>query len=104
MKRRSLVFVDDDPEELESIRKLLGSKYDLQLIHWPLQRISGRPPDIFVLHLYLPAAKMGGKQMSSQAIGEQADQVQPIAANPPALYSNHSPAGKRLLRQTMPCL
>jgi len=104
MKGRSLVFVDDDPEELESVRKLLGSKYDLQLVHWPLQRISGRPPDIFVLDLYLPSAKMGEKQMSSEAIREQADQVQRIAANLPVLYSNHAHDGKRLLRETMTCL
>ncbi len=32
---RRLVFVDDDPTELENFHKIVGSDYDYAPVHWP---------------------------------------------------------------------
>ncbi len=54
-----LVFIDDDPEELDKMRPIVGDEYDYRPIPWPLdgslEDAIGEPgPDIFVLDLYLP--------------------------------------------------
>lgn len=55
-----LVFIDDDPAELGSMREIAEAQYEYVPIRWPplqpLERTVGEPPALFVLDLYLPPA------------------------------------------------
>ena len=58
--RKKLVFIDDDPDELESMKKLVSRAYDYVPIYWPKQvpdraTIGVSTPAIFVSDLYVPS-------------------------------------------------
>lgn len=54
---RHLVFIDDDPTELDAFKKIVGEDYQYEAVKWPGEEsklLEGPAPDIFVSDLYLP--------------------------------------------------
>ncbi len=69
---RRLVFIDDDPEELESMREIVREEYDYIPLQWPSQKPTGErigaPPDIFVSDLYLPGPDSSGEEIQPRGV------------------------------------
>jgi hypothetical protein len=80
MTRPRLVFIDDDPQELTDLGKIVGDDYDYKPVRWPvaepIERSIGAAPAIFVLDLYFPRAT----GVAPDAISEAAKAAQSGAA------------------------
>ena len=103
MKSR-LVFIDDDPQELEDLRSIVEADYQYSPIRWPapqpLQDLIGEPPAIFVLDLYFPDHEATPGCIPAAQLNEQAALSRQIAQRFLRLYDG-PPDGKRLLRDTL---
>jgi CheY-like chemotaxis protein len=104
-----MVFIDDDPAELESMREIAEGQYQYAPIRWPcrqpLEQVVGEPPAIFVLDLYLPPENSS----ASEEILEHELTIQREAARDVAdcfsnLYGELHDDPKKRLRRTMECL
>ncbi len=104
-----LVFIDDDPAELGSMREIAEAQYEYVPIRWPLQQPLEQtvcePPDLFVLDLYLPPAKNSGlEEVSEHELTVQQESARNVADCFSDLYSSLHGDPKRRLRRTMKCL
>jgi len=102
MKPR-LVFLDDDPQELEDLRSIVEADYEYSPIRWPaaqpLEDLIGKPPAILVLDLYFPDNETAPDRIPAQQLHVQAALARQIAQRFLQLYDG-PPDGKRLLRDT----
>ena len=101
---RRLVFIDDDAEELKSMREIVQEEYDYIPLHWPNQRptkeLVGTLPDIFVSDLYLPARDSSEERIQNGQRLSQRQVASQIADHFGKLY-DLSLDDKELLRKTM---
>lgn len=109
----TLVFVEDDASERESLRQIVEREYEFVAIPWPLgrpiegviQERLGGSPEIIVLDLYLPPGD--GSAPEDIATGELARQqvlLRRITNDLTRLYPNYRSKPKDLLRDTVACL
>ncbi len=106
--RPRLVFIDDDPQELDDFGPLVREAYDYVGVRWPmagsLEEAIGPAPALFVLDMYFPPAEGG----APETIGEAARTRQAAAARAVAERMAHlydeAADGKRLLRETFACI
>jgi len=105
-----LLFVDDDPEEIKTIKPLVEAEFDFEGRAWPfdgpIQDVVGNAPDIFVLDLYLPpAGESAPEDIPDEEMAVQQALAERASRRFSALYVNYEPnGGKKLLQQTMACL
>jgi CheY-like chemotaxis protein len=104
-----LVFIDDDPAELESMREIAKAQYEYVPIRWPpqqpLEQTVGEPPAIFVLDLYLPPAKNSAlEEVPEHELTIQQESARNVADCFSNLYADLHDDPKRRLRRTMECL
>jgi CheY-like chemotaxis protein len=106
--RPRLVFVDDDPQELEDFGSIVTDEYSYQPVHWPLSGslddIVGKPPAIFVLDMYFPPVGDGPPDsISDDSRIAQSKTAKVLADRLSHLYDQRV-EGKRLLRETFACI
>ena len=104
-----LVFIDDDPVELEHMREITEEQYEYVPIRWPTQQpfeqTVGEPPAIFVLDLYLPPAKNSAlEEVPEYELTIQQESAGHVADCFFDLYADLHDDPKRRLRRTMECL
>jgi DNA-binding NarL/FixJ family response regulator len=110
MMKPKLLFVDDDPEEIKTIRPLVEAEFDFEGRAWPfdqpIKHVVGNAPDIFVLDLYLPpTGEPAPEDISDEEMTVQQALAERASRCFSALYMNYEPkGGKKLLQQTMACL
>lgn len=54
----AILFIDDDPVELQSFLQIVRGTYDCTTVLWPIEQgklNSGAPPALIVSDLYLPS-------------------------------------------------
>lgn len=98
-----LIFIDDDQQELEDFRDIVGSVYDYTTVHWPSEsaRIFNRPgPDIFVSDLYLPP-RTGDRRPTMAERDYAARAASAVAAQFDSLFKAPTLDDKERLRKTM---
>lgn len=103
-KKRRLVFIDDDPAELDDMRCIVEEQYVYEPIRWPTERpleeVVGDAPSIFVLDLYFPpCGKAPQNQIPDSHLLDQTAHAKRIAEGFAGLYDSHA-NGKELLRLT----
>jgi len=108
-----LVFVDDDESERQAMEKIAtNGGYDFAGIAWPptptdpFDKFKDKPPDLFVLDLYLPPRDgTANERISSEQSAVQSVMAAQVAKRFSKLY-DEPVAGreKAMLRATMGCL
>jgi CheY-like chemotaxis protein len=104
-----LVFIDDDLEELKSMKRLVAGAYELIQVHWPRQKpteeLIGEPPALFVSDLYLPPGDQPDdvKDLPQDMLKAHAVKARGIANRFCTLFPGPRNAKKRL-KDTMDCL
>jgi DNA-binding NarL/FixJ family response regulator len=100
---RRLVFIDDDPAELEAFGEIAGGDYDYTPVHWPAEwpkLLLPTPPEIFVSDLYLPPR--GGDSVPAPADREAAAAAASrLAKRFAGLFARPFLDDKERLRETM---
>jgi len=104
-----LAFIDDDPAELESMRKIGEGRYQYAPIRWPfgqpLEQAIGEPPAIFVLDLYLPAeSDSTSQEVLKHELSIQQEAARDVADCFSNLYGELHDDPKKRLRRTLECL
>ncbi len=99
-----LVFIDDDPQELEDLGSIVAEEYDYVPIQWPyaksLDELVREPPAIFVLDLFFPpAGEAASDTIPPEHIPDQSAHAQRIVEGFSRLYGAQL-NGKELLRRT----
>jgi DNA-binding NarL/FixJ family response regulator len=100
---RRLVFIDDDPKELDAFRHIVEGEYDYTTVHWPSEsaKLTIDPaPDIFVSDLYLPSSA-GDKTPTTAERDEAARKAKKVADSFAGLYGNAALDDKARLQDTM---
>lgn len=100
---RRLVFIDDDQNELDQFRDIVGGDYDLTEVLWPDESeklFSISSPNIFVSDLYLPSESGDAVPTKAQR-SKAASAAKQVAKNFSALFANASWDDKERLQETM---
>jgi CheY-like chemotaxis protein len=101
---RRLVFIDDDPAELEDFARIVEGDYDYTAVHWPDESpklFNGIPsPDVLVSDLYLPP-RSGDTSPTAADRDAAVRRAKKVAELFSGLYEDPSWDDKRRLRETM---
>jgi DNA-binding NarL/FixJ family response regulator len=105
-----LIFIDDDADELEIMRDLIGNAYDYLGLHWPEQlpdrsTIHEPEPAIFVSDLYVPPSnhRDAAADFPDEVLARHAELARKTAEAFRDLYPGPRDAKKRM-RQSMAAL
>lgn len=98
-----LLFIDDDPTELEDFGKIVERKYTYIPIHWPEDAAklnTDLSPDVIVSDLYLPSISGDTRPTQAEQV-EAAKAAQQVSGMFSQLYADFPADEKARLRRTM---